>query len=214
MKRILALIILVFTAVNLTAGHRILLIGDSITLGVGSTLNDGFRHMLADSLTALDFPHTFVGSYGWEIRYRNGYNLPPGNGYGGGYNHLDYSWSWNYEVGDQKVYSDWSMAADCLDEKPGHYGGHAGMQYANWAIKNKYPDLWQRIKGLSDAGRYDASELSWSEGYTSFGGDEYNVRNFFISYRFCKDNFGYAPLINASDCIETTVVLYEIPPSE
>jgi alpha-mannosidase len=141
-----------------------------------------------------------VGSYVWAHRLETqrigDYStVPRANLYGGGYGHLDISWTWTMENGMQRANNDWTTAADCLDDNPSQFAGHTGMQSANYLLKKLYPGTWARIKAHSDAGRYDGSELAWSEGYFSFGGDEYYLRNYYISARFCMDNFGYLPQI-------------------
>lgn len=140
-----------------------------------------------------------VGSYSWSQLWQSGSitGIPTANQYGTGYTHLDLSWSWTMEEGFQKIGSDWTRAADCLDDNPSWYAGHMSMQVGNYVVKTKNPALWNRIKAHSDAGRYDGGALDWNEGYWSFGGDGYYLRNYYISTRFCQDNFGYLPVISA-----------------
>jgi len=142
-----------------------------------------------------------VGSYSWAHHWESGNNYggtSRTNQYGGGYSHLDLAWTWTVEQGHTYIQNDWTTVANCLDDNPGNYAGHTGTQYANYAVKKYYPSLWTRIKAHSDAGRFDGSELNWQEGYATFGGDEYMLRSNYISYRFCMDNFGYAPLISSA----------------
>ena len=146
--------------------------------------------LLSIKISRADFK---IGTYTWEHGFSNGSG--GAKAFGGGYSHLDLSWTWSIEEGHTKIQRDWTTAANCLDVNPSQYAGHSGIQYANYAVKKYYPSLWSRIKAHSDAGRYDAGELSWNEGYWKLGGDEFYLRNFYISYRFCMDNFGYAPLV-------------------
>jgi len=152
------------------------------------------------SLAAASVAHADikVGSYAWQHKYDGrDYGIPKTNQYGGGYSHLDISWDWTVEQGMQKVNNDWTSVASCLDDNPTNYAGHNSMQSANYMLKKMYPSTWARIKAHSDAGRFDGSDLSWSEGYFAFGGDEYYLRNYYISTRFGMDNFGYVPLMAA-----------------
>ena len=71
------------------SGNRILLIGDSITMGKASSDTLGFRKFFYDSLTAVGYPFTFVGDCGnlpYFAHYKDGasigefYTGPGGNG--------------------------------------------------------------------------------------------------------------------------------------
>ena len=64
MKRIgLLILLLIFTTAS-RAQNRIMLVGDSVTRGLGSTDETGFRQALYDSLLSVSYPFEFVGSAG------------------------------------------------------------------------------------------------------------------------------------------------------
>lgn len=66
MKRAYFLLSILFlsTAAQAVSGNRLLLIGDSITRGIGDSDYQGFRKMLSDSLAGIGYPFVYVGYYG------------------------------------------------------------------------------------------------------------------------------------------------------
>jgi hypothetical protein len=135
-----------------------------------------------------------VGSYTWACNWGHAAGGNAGT-YGGSYSHEDLAWTWTMENGiTVRMNQCFTNMANCLEANPTYYSGSSGYQEYHYEIKKRYPALFARLKALSDAGRFDGTELSWGEGYWSMGGDEFYLRNYYISYRFCMDNFGYAPL--------------------
>jgi hypothetical protein len=134
-----------------------------------------------------------VGSYTWACNWGHagGGNA---NTYGGSYSHEDLAWTWTIEQGLVRMDQCFTNMANCLDAHPTYFSGSSGYQEYLYECKKRNPAVFAKLKTYSDAGKFDGTELAWGEGYWSMGGDEFYLRNYYISYRFCMDNFGYAPL--------------------
>ena len=64
--KLLIVIFLFGCAASSISQNRIMLVGDSITRGLGSTDELGFRDALYDSLLSVSYPFSFVGGSGTE----------------------------------------------------------------------------------------------------------------------------------------------------
>lgn len=66
MRRIVILLLCVGWNLHAWASNRIMLIGDSITQGVGSSDGLGFRDELAQRLDLIGYSYSYVGIFGGE----------------------------------------------------------------------------------------------------------------------------------------------------
>ena len=65
MKRVFILLLYLSWTSLAIAGNRVMLIGNSITVGIGSFNGLGFRDDLYEKLSELGYPFSFVGIYGY-----------------------------------------------------------------------------------------------------------------------------------------------------
>jgi hypothetical protein len=138
-----------------------------------------------------------IGSYTWCCNWGH---AAGGNSsyYGGSYAHDDLAWTWTIEQGLVNMDQCFTSMANCLDAHPTYFSGTEGYQEYEYECKKRDPAVFAKLKAYSDAGKFDGTELAWGEGYWSMTGDEGYLRNYYISYRNCYDNFGYAPLVAGS----------------
>ncbi len=138
-----------------------------------------------------------IGSYTWACNWMNGGKSNP-TYYGGSYAHEDLAWTWTIEQGLQRMDQCFTNMAACLDAHPTYYSGTEGYQEYEYECQKRDTAVFAKLKAYSSAGKFDATELAWGEGYWSMTGDEGYLRNYYISYRNCYDNFGYGPLVQGS----------------
>jgi alpha-mannosidase len=79
-----------------------------------------------------------------------------------GHCHIDLSWLWTWEDTERVILRDFRAMADILEDYPEATITHS--QIASYeVIREQDPELFARVRRLIDAGRWEASTVSWVE---------------------------------------------------
>jgi alpha-mannosidase len=103
--------------------------------------------------------------------------------------HLDLAWLWPIRETIRKGARTFSTALALMDRYPDYVFGASQPQLYQW-MKDRYPDLYARIRERVDQGRWEAQGASWVEGDVNLAGGESWVRQLLHGTRFFRDEFG------------------------
>lgn len=107
-----------------------------------------------------------------------------------GHSHLDTAWLWTVEETHHKAARTASNAVTLLKEYPEYRFIMSSVVYLDW-IRKEYPALFDEIKALVQAGRFEPNGASWVECECNVTDGESIVRQFLRGKRFLKKYFGY-----------------------
>jgi alpha-mannosidase len=106
-----------------------------------------------------------------------------------GHAHIDTAWLWPLEETYRKTVRTFSSQTRYMDDYPEfRFACSQPQQYA-W-IKERNPDLWERIRAKVDAGQFVPVGGSWVEPDCNIPSGESLVRQFIHGQRFFEDEFG------------------------
>jgi alpha-mannosidase len=106
-----------------------------------------------------------------------------------GNSHLDTAWLWPLRETRRKAVRTFSTASTFLDRDPDYrFVASQPAQFA-W-IRDDQPDLWERIRGHVEAGRFEAVGAMWVEPDCNIPSGESLVRQLVHGKRFWRDELG------------------------
>ncbi len=105
-----------------------------------------------------------------------------------GHAHIDSAWLWPLRETVRKVARTWSNVADLADRDPEFVFACSSAQQYAW-IKQYYPALFERIRGLVARGQFAPVGGMWVESDTNMPGGEAMARQFVAGKQFFLDEF-------------------------
>lgn len=106
-----------------------------------------------------------------------------------GHAHIDSAWLWPLRETVRKVARTWSNVADLADRDPEFVFACSSAQQYQW-MKQYYPDLFERIRGLVARGQFAPVGGMWVESDTNMPGGEAMARQLVAGKQFFLDEFG------------------------
>ncbi len=106
-----------------------------------------------------------------------------------GHAHIDSAWLWPLRETVRKVARTWSNVADLADRDPDFVFACSSAQQYAW-MKEYYPALFERIRGLVARGQFAPVGGMWVESDTNMPGGEAMARQFVAGKQFFLDEFG------------------------
>ncbi|MFT4164453.1 MAG: glycoside hydrolase family 38 C-terminal domain-containing protein [Microlunatus sp.] len=106
-----------------------------------------------------------------------------------GHAHIDSAWLWPLRETVRKVARTWSNVADLADRHPDFVFACSSAQQYKW-MKQHYPALFERIRGLVARGQFAPVGGMWVESDTNMPGGEAMARQFVAGKQFFLDEFG------------------------
>jgi alpha-mannosidase len=106
-----------------------------------------------------------------------------------GHAHIDTAWLWPLAETYRKCLRSFSSQLQYMEDYPDYrFACSQAQQYA-W-IKERNPDLWERIRARVESGQYDPVGGSWVEPDCNLPSGESLVRQFLQGQRFFEQEFG------------------------
>ncbi len=105
-----------------------------------------------------------------------------------GHAHIDSAWLWPLRETVRKVARTWSNVADLADAHPDFVFACSSAQQYAW-MKQYYPALFERIRGLVARGQFAPVGGMWVESDTNMPGGEAMARQFVAGKQFFLDEF-------------------------
>ncbi len=106
-----------------------------------------------------------------------------------GHSHLDLAWLWPIRETIRKGARTFSNVLMLMDHYPDFKFGASQAQLYQW-MKDRYPDLYARVKNKIVEGRWDLLGATWVEPDTNIIGGEAFIRQFLYGKKFFKEEFG------------------------
>jgi alpha-mannosidase len=109
-----------------------------------------------------------------------------------GHAHIDSAWLWPARETVRKIARTFSNVLDLMDTDPELvFAASSAQQYA-W-LKERHPDLYDRMRRRIDEGRFIPVGGTWVENDTNLPSGESLARQFVAGKRFFLDEFGVEP---------------------
>lgn len=106
-----------------------------------------------------------------------------------GHTHIDVAWWWTVEQTREKVGRSFATVLKLMEEFPDYkFMSSQPQLYA--FLKERYPDLYAKIKMRVKEGRWEAEGGMWVEADTNITSGESLVRQFIYGKKFFKEEFG------------------------
>lgn len=112
--------------------------------------------------------------------------------YAVGHAHIDSAWLWPTRETERKVGRTVGNVLALMDEHPEFTFAFSSAQQYAW-IKEKYPELYERLKQRVAEGRIIPVGGMWVESDTNMVGGEAMVRQFLVGKGFFQEEFGVEP---------------------
>ncbi|MGN6501756.1 MAG: alpha-mannosidase [Pseudolysinimonas sp.] len=106
-----------------------------------------------------------------------------------GHGHLDMAWLWPLRETRRKAARTYTRALNNIRERPGYVYGTSQPQQLYW-MKQRHPELYERIRREVAAGRIELQGSFWVETDTNLPGGESLVRQALVGRRFLQQEFG------------------------
>lgn len=106
-----------------------------------------------------------------------------------GHSHIDSAWLWPYSATQQKVARSWSTQIDLMDRFPEHRFTASTAQQYQW-LETLYPELFKKLKGYVEDGRFQPIGGSWVECDANMPSGEAFARQFLYGQRYFLSRFG------------------------
>lgn len=110
-----------------------------------------------------------------------------------GHAHIDSAWLWPVRETVRKVARTFSNAVDLMERDPDFVFAASSAQQFAW-LKERYPELFERVRAKAAAGRFVPVGGMWVEADTNMPGGEAMARQFVAGKRFFMEEFGIEPL--------------------
>lgn len=105
-----------------------------------------------------------------------------------GHTHIDVAWWWTVSQTREKAARSFSTVLKLMDEYP-EYKFMSSQPQLYAFVKERYPDLFERIKERVAEGRWETEGGMWLEADCNLISGESMVRQFLHGKRFFKENF-------------------------
>lgn len=106
-----------------------------------------------------------------------------------GHTHIDVAWWWTVEQTREKVARSFSTVLKLMDEYP-NYKFMSSQPQLYVFLKERYPDLYEKVKAKVKEGRWEVEGGMWVEADTNLTSGESLVRQFLYGKRFFREEFG------------------------
>lgn len=122
------------------------------------------------------------------LKKRNGPTTPTFFCFGHG--HLDIAWLWPFQESERKIARTLSNTLALAEQYPG-YRFLQSQAHLFWILKNRYPDLYTRVKDAVKAGTIIPDGGMWVEPDTNITSGESLIRQFIHGKRFFREEFDF-----------------------
>ncbi|HEX3076892.1 MAG TPA: glycoside hydrolase family 38 C-terminal domain-containing protein, partial [Lachnospiraceae bacterium] len=106
-----------------------------------------------------------------------------------GHTHIDVAWWWTVEQTREKVGRSFATVLKLMEEYP-NYKFISSQPQLYYFLKERYPELYARLKERVKEGRWEAEGGMWVEADCNLTSGESLVRQFMHGKRFFKEEFG------------------------
>ena len=106
-----------------------------------------------------------------------------------GHTHIDVAWWWTVAQTLEKVARSFATVLKLMDEYP-HYRFMSSQPQLYLFLKERYPELYARLKERVREGRWEPEGGMWVEADCNLTSGESLVRQFLHGKRFFRDEFG------------------------
>ncbi len=106
-----------------------------------------------------------------------------------GHTHIDVAWLWDLDQTKQKVERSFATVLQLMDEYP-EYRFFSSQPQLFAYLKERNPDLYNRVKAKILEGRWEVDGAMWVEADCNLTGGESLVRQITHGKRFFKEEFG------------------------
>ncbi len=106
-----------------------------------------------------------------------------------GHAHLDLAWLWPIRESKRKGARTFATQIRNMELYDDYIFGASQAQLYLW-IKEQYPRLYEKIKLLADASKWDVQGAAWVEPDSNLIGAESMIRQFYYGKKFFKEEFG------------------------
>ena len=106
-----------------------------------------------------------------------------------GHTHIDVAWWWTVAQTREKVVRSFSTVLKMMEEYP-NYKFMSSQPVLYHFLKQRYPELFEKIKARVAEGRWEVEGSTWLEPDCNLTGGESLVRQFLYGKRFFKEEFG------------------------
>ena len=106
-----------------------------------------------------------------------------------GHTHIDVAWWWTVEQTKEKVARSFATVLKLMDEYP-NYKFMSSQPQLYYFLKERYPELYSRLKEKVKEGRWEPEGGMWVEADCNLTSGESLVRQFIYGKRFFKEEFG------------------------
>ncbi len=106
-----------------------------------------------------------------------------------GHTHIDVAWWWTVAQTREKVVRSFATVLKLMDEYP-NYKFMSSQPVLYYFLKQRYPELMEKIKERVKEGRWEPEGGMWLEADCNLTSGESLVRQFMYGKKFFKDEFG------------------------
>lgn len=106
-----------------------------------------------------------------------------------GHTHIDVAWWWTVEQTREKVGRSFATVLKFMEEYP-NYKFMSSQPVLYYFLKERYPELYERLKERVKEGRWETEGGMWVEADCNLTSGESLVRQFIHGKRFFKEEFG------------------------
>lgn len=106
-----------------------------------------------------------------------------------GHTHIDIAWLWSYEQTEEKVVRSFTTAIKLLEKYP-EYRFMSGQALLYDIVRRKSPILYDKIKEMIKAGRWEAEGAVWVEPDCNLLSGESLIRQILYGKKYFRDEFG------------------------
>lgn len=106
-----------------------------------------------------------------------------------GHTHIDVAWWWTVEQTKEKVARSFATVLKLMEEYP-NYKFMSSQPQLYVYLKERYPELYQKVKERIAEGRWEVEGGMWLEADTNLTSGESLVRQFLFGRQFFKEEFG------------------------
>ncbi len=107
-----------------------------------------------------------------------------------GHTHIDVAWWWTVAQTREKVARSFATVLRLMEEYP-DYKFMSSQPVLYYFLKQRYPELYEKIRQRAAEGRWETEGATWLEMDTNLTGGESLVRQFLYGKRFFREEFGY-----------------------
>lgn len=106
-----------------------------------------------------------------------------------GHTHIDVAWWWTVAQTREKVVRSFATVLELMEEYP-NYKFMSSQPVLYYFLKQRYPELYERIKARVAEGRWETEGGMWLEADCNLTSGESLVRQFLHGKRFFQEEFG------------------------